>query len=676
MKLTDILEEHSREELGTVPDRVLFDLEERLDSLGTLSYLLTEEHRSVNPPLYHKAGETKGHYVAILSEYVPYLQALIQVRYSKAYTYVECTERLTKAGYVVSSTGQINNIFNRMETKLGLKDKRLPQQRIADKNRANREIGIKRPRTSAQKKVLIDAGKIKAAKDNVNRLAKESAKAKKALAAQAAKKGKTANEVLGKPRKATKGNTQQIVDRLPEELKEREILYAPHPKQQEFHEAGETCVLYGGAAGGGKSYSMLMDALRYCMHWDYRALIIRKTSPMLKELISVSRALYPKAYPGATFNKQENVWYFPTGATIQFGYLNRDEDLENYQGLPYAYIGFDEIQHQRSPAGFEYLMSRLRTTNPAITAYMRASANPGGAAWVKEYFIDPSVPGETFWKNGLSWKFIPAKLEDNPSLDTPKEGESVSQYRRMLMALPETQRKQLLEGDWLAGDDNMFSFIPSIHITKDEPPLHWNRIRAMDYGFRDPAATLWAAVSPDNKIVVYDEHELIGVPAAEWAKQVMAKERADNMGFGIHASLEEVIDWSLFKNVGHTGPGILEQVRAMGMRPRPADRAREAGWNQIHNRLELNELNEPSIYIHERCERLIEQVISSQIHPKKPDDIDDTRAQSKGRKHHWDLLDTLRYLCMSRPSTISFSERSLRFKQVNGMDAVWEKFGR
>ena len=144
---------------------------------------------------------------------------------------------------------------------------------------------------------------------------------------------------------------------------------------------------------------MLMDALRYCMHGDYRALIIRKSSPMLKELIGVSRQYYPKAFPGARYNKQESVWYFPTGATIEFGYLDKPEDLERYQGLPYAYIGFDEIQHQRTPEGFEYLMSRLRSANPEITCYMRASANPGGAPWVKEYFIDPATPGETFWSN-------------------------------------------------------------------------------------------------------------------------------------------------------------------------------------------------------------------------------------------------------------------------------------
>ena len=675
MDLKETLEKYQCEHLGFPSDEVIERVNKGMTE-GALEALLTAQHNSIKQPLYHtRTG--KNLFTADMADYVPHLQAMIQVRYSKAISYNECITKLTLAGYHVSSSGQLSNIFNRMETKLGLKDKRRLTAKLAEKNKGKPQLV-----SAKQRKHLEGARKVAQGNKAILKAEKDLKAAKTKVARQAAKQGKTVKQHQA-DRNAAKAILSSNVSRdlkedLPEKLKSQKVLYEPTPKQAEFHSAGEKIVLYGGAAGGGKSYSMLVDALRYCQHEDYRGLIIRKSSPMLKELIGVSRNLYTKAFPGAKFNKQESVWYFPSGATIEFGYLDKPEDLERYQGLPYAYIGFDEIQHQRTPEGFQYLMSRLRSANPAITCYMRASANPGGAPWVKEFFIDPATPGNTFWKDGLSWKFIPARLEDNPYLDKAEnDGTGLSAYRKMLMALPEVQRKQLLEGDWLTGDDNMFAFTPEIHVISEDPPLHWNQIRGMDYGYRDPASTIWSAVSPDNVIVVYDEHELVETSAVVWAQEVLNYERRALGGFDIMAPMEEVIDWSMFKNIGHTGPGILEQLHKLGMRPRPADRSREPGWNQIHNRLLLNENNRPSLLIHERCEKLIDQVQSAKLNPKKPDDIDDTRSMSKGRKHHWDLLDTLRYTCMARPSTMSYQDRALKYKNLGDpLSSTWAKFGR
>lgn len=381
---------------------------------------------------------------------------------------------------------------------------------------------------------------------------------------------------------------------------------------------------------------------------------------MLKELISVSRSLYPKAFPGAKYNKSENMWYFPSGGTIQFGYLDREEDLDNYQGLPYSYIGFDEIQHQRTDAGFLYLLSRLRNADPKIKCYIRASANPGGSPWVKERFIDPAEPNTTFYQDGLSYRFIPAKLSDNPHLDTPDDGEEVSPYRKMLMALPEVQRKQLLEGDWAVGEDAMFSFIPGLHITKDMPPAHWPVINALDYGFKDPAGSLWAASNPKTgQLVLFQEHETIQEDHVSWGKSIMEAE-----GY-IPQGVDRVIDASVFKMTGHIGPGVREQLNSIGLSPRPADRNREAGWNQIHQRLLLDpDTKQPGLLVHESCEKLIDQLISARINPKKPDDIDEKRVKTKGRMHHWDLLDCLRYLVMARPCRKTMVERAMDHKSA------------
>lgn len=671
MDLLETLKKYGDDSLGYPSEATLLRLETAMPELTThLITLLTVPFKSIKAPLYHEKQED-GMYVAIPEKYVPYLQTMIANRYSKSYSVGESIVKLEGLGFNVTSRGQISNIWNRMETKLGLADKqrraaKASGERVAEAKKEGKNR--KMPYTDARKKQLASARKINQEKLLLLKLDKEKALATKRLATEAYKTGRSIKEIRMSPeeRKLLKGSIKEVPTEdvsLVEAKKTieatgKKVLYEPTPKQAEFHAADEDILLYGGAAGGGKSYAMLVDALRYCQYEDYRALIIRRTSPMLKELIGVSRVLYRKAFPGAKFNKSENVWYFPSGATIQFGYLDSAEDLDNYQGLPYAYIGFDEIQHQRSDEGFIYLMSRLRSANPNIKCYMRASANPGGAPWVKETFIDPAEPNTTFVKNGLTYRFIPAKLSDNPYLDTPVGDETMSPYRKMLMAMPEVQRKQLLEGDWLVGDDSMFTFAELVHVTDELPPLHWSVINGLDYGYKDPAASLWAAVCPKTgRLVLYQELESIGLVHEAWGRAI--KEAEGYLPQGV----DRIIDHSVFNNTGHVGPGVREKLAKLGLSPRPADRNREAGWNQVHERLVLDPMTGlPNLMVHSSCKLLIDQLLSAKVNEKKPDDIDDRRIKTKGRKHHWDLLDTLRYICMSRPQRLTLQERSMSHK--------------
>jgi hypothetical protein len=668
VNLLDTLKQYGDPSLGLPSESTLKRLMDKVPDLEkNLENLLTTAIPSIKHPLCHEK-QPDGLYKPVLEQYVPYMQVMFANRYSKSISIKEAIEKLESLGFKVSSPGQVNNIWNRMETKLGLAsklrsaqvDSKLRVEEAKKEGKANRKVY-----SEERKKQLDAARKIRLEKALIAKLQKEQELAKRRLASTAAKKDMTYKEL-----KATKEERKEIQGELkitPDSLEEakrkvqesgKKVIYQPTPKQAEFHAADEDIVLYGGAAGGGKSYAMLVDALRYCMYHDYRALIIRRTSPMLKELISVSRHLYPKAFPGATFNKTENVWYFPSGATIQFGYLNSSEDLENYQGLPYAYIGFDEIQHQRTDEGFIYLLSRLRSANPNIKCYIRASANPGGAVWVKERFIDNAEPNTTFVIDGLSYRFIPANLSDNPYLDTPMGDEVMSPYRKMLMALPEVQRKQLLEGDWHIGEDSMFAFVPAIHVTDELPPLHWNIINGLDYGFTDPAAALWAAVCPrTGAMVIYQELECLNTVHEEWGREIKRVE-----GY-LPQGVDRVIDHSVFNQTGHTGPGVREKLARLGIMPKPADRNREAGWNQIHERLLVDPVTgRPNLMVHSSCVKLIDQLVSAKRHEKKPDDLDDKRIKTKGRVHHWDLLDTLRYICMSRPQRLTLTERSMGHK--------------
>lgn len=237
-----------------------------------------------------------------------------------------------------------------------------------------------------------------------------------------------------------------------------EDIWIPQPKQVEFLAAAEDEVLYGGAAGGGKSESLLIDALGG--HQDaieypsYRAILFRKTYPELVDLIDRSKELYKQIAPGAKYNGTDKEWRFPSGAAVRFGYMARPTDRFEYQGHEYAYVGWDELTQQETDAGYKYLLSRLRTTETRLSVYVRATCNPGGVghAWVKDrwqvpddgaaiaFMIDlpdPRTGGTRTWHR----RFIPARIADNKYLAN-------TDYASQLHMLSEIERKALLDGRW------------------------------------------------------------------------------------------------------------------------------------------------------------------------------------------------------------------------------------
>ena len=478
----------------------------------------------------------------------------------------------------------------------------------------------------AKKKVRANSKKLKAAQAKVEGYKKTITTTKKTL---------NKLEGTGSSNIIEDVELASIPSALAAEAQEDVIFKANEGPQEDFLAAGETDVLYGGAAGGGKSYAMLVDPLRYAHRPAHRGLIIRRSMPELRELIDKSRELYPKAFPGCKYKEVEKLWNFPSGAKIEFGFLERDADVYRYQGQAYSWIGFDEITHLPTEFAWNYLASRLRTTDSEITCYMRCTANPGGAGatWVKKRYIDPSPPHESFeGADGLSRKFIPARLQDNPFLATD------GRYEKMLKALPPTQRQQLLEGNWDVAEGAAFTeFVPQLHvITPFEIPVHWERVKGIDYGYASESACIWGAVDPsDGTLIIYRELYRKGLLGTELAEMITDMEMQDPF------SVQGVLDTACWSRTGTTGPTIGETLLRAGHKLRRADKNRIQGKIQIHEYLKVMQSGRPRIQLFNTCPNLIRELQSIPLDKRNPEDVD-THAPDHA-------YDALRYLIMSRP---------------------------
>ena len=453
------------------------------------------------------------------------------------------------------------------------------------------------------------------------------------------------NVLEGKEQLIEKDKIEETTPNIREAIKDREVIFEPNDgPQTEFLAASEREVFYGGARGGGKSYAMLVDPLRYCDKQKHRALLIRRTMPELRDLINHSQQLYPKAYPGAKWREQEKEWKFPSGARIEFGYAENLTDALRYQGQSYTWIGIDELPQYPTEDIYNFLRSSLRSVDPEIPVYMRATGNPGnvGSLWVKNMFVDPAIPNTKFdieiktptGIKKISRRFIPAKLEDNPYLMQTDD------YYAMLASLPEVQRKQFLDGNWEAFEDSSFpEFNKDIHVIKPfDIPRNWMKFRACDWGYSSPACCLWIAVDFDNNLFVYRELYTQKVTADMFARKVLDAEEGEYIRYG-------VLDSSTWARRGDIGPSIAETMILEGCRWRPSDRSprsRIAGKLEIHKRLRPDEeTGYPSLFVLDNCVNLIRTLPMLPTDKNNPEDVD-THAEDHA-------YDALRYGCMSRP---------------------------
>ena len=304
------------------------------------------------------------------------------------------------------------------------------------------------------------------------------------------------------------------------------------------------------------------------------------------------------------------------------------------------------------------MQSRLRTTDPEIKPYIRCTANPGGVGghWVRKRYLDPNPPNEAFkGPDGLTRKFIPARLEDNPYLS--EDG----RYEKMLESLPPIQRKQLLDGNWDVAEGAAFvEFNPEIHVIPPfKIPVHWTKYKGIDYGYAAESACVWATIDPDDDtLIVYRELYKKGLTGEDLSNMITEYEKDD------HKSIQGVLDTAAWNKTGVGGPTVGETLVRAGHKLRPADKNRIQGKIQIHEYLKQNKTTgRPKLQMFSNCVNLIRELQSIPVDPNKPEDVD-----TKASDHAYDAL---RYLIMSRPQKSSAYSQMREIKRFTPSDPTF-----
>ena len=407
-------------------------------------------------------------------------------------------------------------------------------------------------------------------------------------------------------------------------------------KQELFINSTAFETLFGGAAGGGKSYGQLVDALIYALKYQKSKQIIFRTTfaDLEKSLIRVSLEFYPRE--AAEYNSSKHVWKFKNGSIIDFGYIDKENDVYQYQSAEYDVIRFDELTHFTEYM-YTYMISRCRGANPYPKG-IKSSTNPGGVghSWVKARFIDIGEPNEihniTLETGEKTTRiFIPSLVQDNIfMLDYDKD------YIKRLDNLPEKERKALKYGDWDIFEGQFFTeFDRNIHVCKPFViPDSWRRYRTRDYGL-DMCAVLWVAQDWQNNFWIYKEFHESDLIVSEAAKKINQM-----TGEKIITDYAPPDLWNRNKDTGKSTADIFAEN---GQYLTKADNNRVTGWLAVHEWLKVYEDEQKqknsSLHIFSNCINLIKHLPSLQHDEKNPNDV----ATEPHEPTH--ITDALRYIC-------------------------------
>lgn len=337
------------------------------------------------------------------------------------------------------------------------------------------------------------------------------------------------------------------------------IPHKPHPRQAAFLACTELEALYGGAAGGGKSDALLMAALQYVHVPGYTALLLRRTYADLAQPGAImERARTWLAGTSATWNEQRKQFRFPSGALLQFGYMETANDRFRYQGTEYQFVGWDELtQFPEQP--YQYMFSRLRKlASVDIPLRVRAGTNPGGIGheWVRRRFIDPGHRDRPF---------IPALIDDNPSLDA-------NAYRLSLAQLDAATRAQLEKGVWIRDAEGLVYHYDEGRNAIAEAPVCNHKVLALDFGSTAPTSfNVLGWRDNDPTVYVLGSWKIPNLAPSDAAERINALER--EIGFD-----------AIVGDIGGLGKGYQLELRRRFHAPlEPAEKTNKLGYIALMN---------------------------------------------------------------------------------------------
>jgi hypothetical protein len=414
---------------------------------------------------------------------------------------------------------------------------------------------------------------------------------------------------------------------------------------------GPTAIGYGGARGGGKSHWLLGQmGVDDCQRVPgLKCLLLRKVGKAnLEHFEDLRRKLFTRL--PHEFSAFRGILTFANGSRIIAGHFQSEKDIDAYLGLEYDVVGIEEAT-TLTARKYQDITTCCRTSKTNWRPRIYSTTNPGGVghSWYRKRFIDP-------WQRHTETetRFIAARVTDN-RWNNPE-------YIRVLQNLTGWQKRAWLDGDWDIAAGQYFTMLRrEVHVVNDFDETRAREFFiALDYGFAHYTVALLGCTDGDGNIFVVDEHaERLWLPERHAAaiKAMLARHNIGDRKLAV-GDLKRIVAGADVFSRQSDGTTIAAQYAKHGINLRCANTDRVNGWAEIMTRFGDVEAGiRPTLFIHQRCARLLDTLPSLQHDPNKPEDVLKVDADEDGIGGD-DCADALRYLVATKSRTIT--QRKLR----------------